>query len=81
VLMTRSVGTPNGQSVGYFLAQHKHRFGKSKTVDKVQLFRPDKGMLPYMLFWVADAPALPGPSDVGIEDDDSGYASGEDAEE
>jgi hypothetical protein len=30
--------------------------GKSKTVEKVTVFRPDKGMMPYLLFWVIDAP-------------------------
>jgi hypothetical protein len=49
-------GSPNGQAAGYFLAQHKHRFGRSKTISRVQVFRPDKGIMPYLLFWVADAP-------------------------
>jgi hypothetical protein len=54
--MVDVIDSPNGQAAGYFLAQHKHRFGKSKTVEKVTVFRPDKGMMPYLLFWVIDAP-------------------------
>ncbi|KAH7080339.1 hypothetical protein BKA63DRAFT_242013 [Paraphoma chrysanthemicola] len=52
------LGSPNGQAAGYFLAQHKHRFGRSKTISKVQVFRPDKGMMPYLLFSVVDAPPV-----------------------
>ncbi|KAJ8112784.1 hypothetical protein OPT61_g4923 [Boeremia exigua] len=50
------LGSPNGLGVGYFLAQHKHRLG-NKAVDKVTVFRPDRGMMPYLLFWIEDAPA------------------------
>jgi hypothetical protein len=57
------IGSPNGLAAGYLLSQHKHRFGKSKTIEKVTVFRPDKGMMPYLLFWVIDAPA--GPVGVG----------------
>ncbi|KAH7355563.1 hypothetical protein BKA66DRAFT_475395 [Pyrenochaeta sp. MPI-SDFR-AT-0127] len=53
------LGSPNGQAAGYFLAQHKHRFGKNKSIEKVTVFRPDKGNMPYLLFWVTDAPAGP----------------------
>jgi hypothetical protein len=70
-------GSPNGQAAGYFLAQHKHRFGKSKTVDKVTVFRPDKGIMPYLLFWVIDAPDA-GTSEGGtgmVEDGEAGDAS------
>jgi hypothetical protein len=36
--------------------RHKQSFGKSKTVEEVAVFRPDKNMMPYMLFWVINAP-------------------------
>ncbi|KAF2034982.1 hypothetical protein EK21DRAFT_55359, partial [Setomelanomma holmii] len=45
-------------AAGYFLAQHKHRFGKSKSTSKVQVFRPDKGMMAYLLFRVVNTPAV-----------------------
>lgn len=51
------VGSPNGLAVGYFLAQHKHRLG-NKAVEKVTVFRPDRGGMPYLLFWVEDAPGV-----------------------
>jgi hypothetical protein len=66
------IGSPNGQGAGFFLAQHKIMFGKSKTIEKVTVFRPDKGMMPYLLFWVIDAPAGPvgsGGKVGGIEQD------------
>jgi hypothetical protein len=47
-------------------------FGKSKTIEKVTVFRPDKGMMPYLLFWVIDSPAGPvgsGGKVGGIEQD------------
>jgi hypothetical protein len=56
-----NTGSPNGQAVGYFLAQHKHRLG-NKVVEKVTVFRPDKGQMPYLLFWIGDA-------DVGAADE------------
>jgi hypothetical protein len=62
------LGSPNGQAAGYFLAQHKHRFGKSKTVEKVTVFRPDKGMMPYLLFWVIDAPPAPAAGELVTEE-------------
>ncbi|KAF9693177.1 hypothetical protein EKO04_008813 [Ascochyta lentis] len=49
------LGSPNGLAVGYFLAQHKHHLG-NKAVEKITVFRPDRGMMPYLLFWVEDAP-------------------------
>lgn len=45
--------------MGYFLTQHKHRLG-NKSVEKITVFRPDKGMMPYLLFWVEDAPLSAG---------------------
>ena len=50
------IGSPNGLTVGYFLAQHKHHLG-NKAVDKVTVFRADRGMMPYLLFWIEDAPS------------------------
>ncbi|KAJ4376870.1 hypothetical protein N0V86_006306 [Didymella sp. IMI 355093] len=49
------LGSPNGLGVGYFLAQHKHKLG-NKSVERTTVFRPDKGMMPYLLFWIEDAP-------------------------
>lgn len=43
-------------AVGYFLAQHKHHLG-NKAVEKVTVFRADSGMMPYLLFWIEDAPS------------------------
>jgi hypothetical protein len=68
------IGSPNGQAAGYFLAQHKHRFGKSKTVEKVTVFRADKGMMPYLLFWVIDAPAVALDGEFETEERDDGRA-------
>jgi hypothetical protein len=50
------IGSPNGLAVGYFLAQHKHHLG-NKAVEKVTVFRADSGMMPYLLFWIKDAPS------------------------
>ncbi|KAF2833145.1 hypothetical protein CC86DRAFT_461581 [Ophiobolus disseminans] len=61
------LGSPNGQAAGYFLAQHKHRFGKNKSIEKVTFFKADKGQTPYILFWVIDAPAGPAPGGAGAE--------------
>ncbi|KAF3039950.1 hypothetical protein E8E12_008925 [Didymella heteroderae] len=47
--------SPNGLGVGYFLTQHKHKLG-NKAVEKITVFRPDKGIMPYLLFWIEDAP-------------------------
>jgi hypothetical protein len=67
------IGSPNGQAAGYFLAQHKHCFGKSKTVEKVTVFRADKGVMPYILFWVIDAPpAASSDGEVEAEELDKG---------
>lgn len=38
-----------------FFAQHKHKLGK-KTMEKITVIRRDKGMMPYLLFWIEDAP-------------------------
>jgi hypothetical protein len=55
--------------VGYFLAQHKHRFGKSKTVGKVTVFRADIGIMPYILFDVIDVPEGLTGGDVNKQED------------
>jgi hypothetical protein len=68
--MQWDLGSPNGQAAGWLLAQHKEAFGKSKTIEKVTVFRPDKGMMPYLLFWVIDAPA--GPAGSGMEEAEVG---------
>jgi hypothetical protein len=70
------IGSPNGQAAGFFLSQHKHRFGKSKSVDKITVFCPDSGGHPYLLFWVIDAPTVPDKGDADFGDNDSGYDSG-----
>jgi hypothetical protein len=71
-------GSPNGQAAGYFLAQHKKRFGKNKTIDKVTVFRngnEEHKDLRYILFHVIDAPPWPGAEgqdgDVEMADVDS----------
>lgn len=71
------LGSPNGLAAGYFLAQHKHRWGKNKSIEKITVFRPDKGTMPYLLFWVIDAPVGPAGGDGGSDDSDadSGYGS------
>lgn len=56
-------GRPNGVQkwpgttfpMRYDAAQHKHKLG-NKSVEKITVFRPDKGMMPYLLFWIEDAP-------------------------
>jgi hypothetical protein len=68
LLIRYLLGSPNGQAAGYFLAQHKHRFGKSKTIEKVTVFRADSGNMPYLLFWVIDAPAGPSGGDVEVRE-------------
>lgn len=52
-------GSPNGQAAAYFLAQHKRQLGGNKVIDRVTVFRPDRGIMPYLLFWVEDAPNGP----------------------
>ncbi|KAF2125169.1 hypothetical protein P153DRAFT_300869 [Dothidotthia symphoricarpi CBS 119687] len=54
------LGSPNGVAAGYFLAQHKAQLGGNKFIERVTVFRPDRGLMPYLLFWVEDAPAGPG---------------------
>jgi len=66
-------GSPNGQAAGYLLAQHKHRFGKSKTIEKVTVFRNEFVEWPYLLFHVIDTPPGPGGGDAdGGEQDETG---------
>jgi hypothetical protein len=43
-------------AVGCFLAQHKHHLG-NKVVERVTVFRADRGIMPYLLFWIEDAPS------------------------
>jgi hypothetical protein len=69
-----ALGSPNGLAVGYFLAQHKHKFGRNKSVEKITVFLPDEGDLPHIIFWIIDAPAGPVPGEVSAE------RLGEDAE-
>ncbi|KAF3051890.1 hypothetical protein E8E11_011235 [Didymella keratinophila] len=49
------LGSPYGLGVGYFLAQHKYKLG-NKSVEKITVFRPNKGIMPYLLFWIEDVP-------------------------
>lgn len=66
---SRATGSPNGQAVGYFLSQHKHRFGKNKSVGKITVFKPDVGQTTYMLFWIIDAPTTD--AEAGFAHDDA----------
>ncbi|KAH8727561.1 hypothetical protein GQ44DRAFT_648667 [Phaeosphaeriaceae sp. PMI808] len=66
------LGSPNGQAAGFFLAQHKHRFGKSKTIEKITVLKADRGWMPYIIFWVIDAPAGPTAGGLAEKEHDGG---------
>jgi hypothetical protein len=55
-----TIGSPVGRWAGYFLMQHKTQLGANKFINKVRVFKPDQGSLPYMLFYV-ETPAPPKP--------------------
>lgn len=56
ILTKWTAGLPNGAAAGFFLAQHKRQLGSHKIISKVRVFRPDGGDMPYLLFYVEDAP-------------------------
>lgn len=49
-------------------------------VEKVTVFRPDKGIMPYLLFWVIDAPAGTAEGGAGSNSGEEPGWKGSDAE-